>query len=1366
MLVGAAVLPLLPAPQVSALPPAEFEKTEVVDGLEDPTAFRFAPNGDIYIAEQAGAIRILRGSQLITIGSVATINDHEKGLLGIELDKNFATNRYLYASYTHADGFATLSRFTVTNDTLNMATETVFYKSDQVASIYHNANDIHHGPDNKIWWSIGDNLVTGNSQSLQSIHGKIARFDLDGSSANDNPWHGDGDKVDETYALGLRNPFRFTFLPNGKALVGDVGGAAWEEFNVVAPGANYGWPQVEGDCGSCGFANPVFAYPHDGLNSAVSALAVYDGDTFPAQYDGVVFYGDYARQSIRYLTFDANYDSVLSDHTFDDDAGTVVDMHVGPDGSLYYLSIFQGTLFKVAPAGGNRAPVAQAAADPIAGLAPLTVGFSSAGSLDPDGTPLSYAWDFGDGATSTQANPSHTYSANGTYTATLAVSDGEKTHAATVPITVGNRLPTATIETPVVGTDYDAGDTISYSASATDPEDGALPPSAFSWKVSFHHAEHVHPYIPSTPGSSSGSFTIGRDASNEHNTWYRIELTVTDSGGLTTTTFRDVFPNLVNLTVQSNTPNGAFTINGNLYRAPYVHQEVVGVDHGVGVTSPQTIGGATYRFRGWSDGGAQTHTYRVPPTDSVLTAELFQALPVPSPWQTTDIGNPALVGKADYDAENQAFVVEGGGKDIFGTTDQFRYVYRPLVGDGEIVTRITSQTPANPWTKSGIMIKQSATAGATYAMVSVTPANGIVMQYNFTGNAGPRPAYTFPVWLKLKRVGNVFTSYYSSDGTAWTQLGQATVPMASSATAGMFVSSHTDSALSTTVFDNVSVTGGGTPVNSPPTAVGQSLTTPKDTPVPVTLAAADPDGDPLTYAVASPPAHGTLSGTAPNLTYTPAAGYTGADSFTFTASDGQATSAPATVALAVTATSGPLPSPWGNTDVGAPALAGSAGYDAASQTYTVTGAGADIWTTNDQFHYAYQPLSGDGEIVARVTSQTNTHPSAKAGIIIKASTAAFAPYALIGITPENGYKSQWSFNPQSSSGGPYTLPDAWVKLRRVGSAITAYRSADGVNWVQVGSPKTVPMGADVTAGLFVTSHKVSALSTATFDNVAVTPLPPAPNTPPVAASGSFTTLTGTPVATPLAATDADGDPLTFTVTPPAHGTLSGTAPNLTYTPAPGYVGGDAFAFTANDGEASSPPATVSLAVTPPGGPVPAPWQDADVGVVSPGPGSSTFDGATGAFTVNGGGYDIWGTHDDFHYVFQPLDGDGEIVARVTAQTTTHDSAKAGVMIKESTTAGAAYSLLGITPTKGYKFQWNFLNQSVSGGPFTLPDAWVKLTRVGDVVTAYRSADGVTWAQVSQKTVPMASAATIGLFVTSHDSGEMGTAVFDNVSVVG
>jgi regulation of enolase protein 1 (concanavalin A-like superfamily) len=179
---------------------------------------------------------------------------------------------------------------------------------------------------------------------------------------------------------------------------------------------------------------------------------------------------------------------------------------------------------------------------------------------------------------------------------------------------------------------------------------------------------------------------------------------------------------------------------------------------------------------------------------------------------------------------------------------------------------------------------------------------------------------------------------------------------------------------------------------------------------------------------------------------------------------------------------GQLPSPWLDTDVGSPALAGSASYS--NGVYTVNGAGADIYGTSDQFNYVNQPASGNGTIVARVTSQTNTSTNAKAGIMFKQSTSAGSSYILIAAGPAGNIKVQYNFN-GSAGGGTYTFPNVWMKLTKAGSKFTAYLSSDGVNWTSILS-KTLTTTDPVTTGLFVCSHNATALGTATFDNVSYT----------------------------------------------------------------------------------------------------------------------------------------------------------------------------------------------------------------------------------------------------------------------------------------
>ena len=133
---------------------------------------------------------------------------------------------------------------------------------------------------------------------------------------------------------------------------------------------------------------------------------------FPPEYQGDLFFGDYAKGFIKNADLDSNGD-VTAVHEFDDQAGSVVDLKVAPDGSLYYITYWPGALYRVSYNTASHLPVASASADVTKGIEPLTVHFSSAGSHDPDGDPLSYPWTFGDGTTSTEANPTKTYTREG-----------------------------------------------------------------------------------------------------------------------------------------------------------------------------------------------------------------------------------------------------------------------------------------------------------------------------------------------------------------------------------------------------------------------------------------------------------------------------------------------------------------------------------------------------------------------------------------------------------------------------------------------------------------------------------------------------------------------------------------------------------------------------------------------------------------------------------------------------------------------------------------------------------------------------------------------------------------------------------------
>jgi len=192
-----------------------------------------------------------------------------------------------------------------------------------------------------------------------------------------------------------------------------------------------------------------------------------------------------------------------------------------------------------------------------------------------------------------------------------------------------------------------------------------------------------------------------------------------------------------------------------------------------------------------------------------------------------------------------------------------------------------------------------------------------------------------------------------------------------------------------------------------------------------------------------------------------------------------------------------LPSPWANQDIGT-ATGGSAGLSGG--VYTVRGAGSDIWGSADSFHFAYQPLSGDGQIVARVTGVQNTNTYAKAGIMMRAGTAAGAAHVILDLRPNGAveFMTRTSAGGSTSWLGGATQPaPAWLRLQRSGSTATAAVSSNGSTWTTVGT--TTFTSSTVNAGLAVTSHATGTLNTSTFDNVSVSaggtaPPPPPPTT--------------------------------------------------------------------------------------------------------------------------------------------------------------------------------------------------------------------------------------------------------------------------------
>jgi regulation of enolase protein 1 (concanavalin A-like superfamily) len=186
----------------------------------------------------------------------------------------------------------------------------------------------------------------------------------------------------------------------------------------------------------------------------------------------------------------------------------------------------------------------------------------------------------------------------------------------------------------------------------------------------------------------------------------------------------------------------------------------------------------------------------------------------------------------------------------------------------------------------------------------------------------------------------------------------------------------------------------------------------------------------------------------------------------------------------VTAPTASLPAPWGQQDIGTVTLAGNASF--ANGTFTVSGEGSDIWGTADAFHYVYQPLNTDGQIIARVTGEQNTNAFAKAGVMLRQNLTAGSDEVILDVKPDGSVE----FMVRSAQDGSTTFIagnsppfSGWLKLVRAGGTASGFVSVDGNTWTMVGSTSISMTTSYV--GLAVTSHEDSVLNSATFDNVTV-----------------------------------------------------------------------------------------------------------------------------------------------------------------------------------------------------------------------------------------------------------------------------------------
>ncbi|HRA47988.1 MAG TPA: PQQ-dependent sugar dehydrogenase, partial [Thermomicrobiales bacterium] len=606
---------LLSTPSAYASVPNGFADS-VVANISAPTDIAFTPDGTMLVTSQNGGLYKRSGSSTTKVLDLSgkICSDFERGLLGVTVDPLYASNNYIYLFYTYnrhntcidnspSSPNNRVSRFTFNGS--SVTGETVLVDNIYSLNGNHNGGGMTFGKDGYLYISIGDSGCqlgvpsncaggNGNSRKKNILNGKVLRVSRDGIAPSSNPFYSAGGTCrvsgstpadthcKETYAWGFRNPFRIAANPNSSSTqiyVNDVGQDEWEEIDALQAGKDYGWNYCEGFTnasggGNCGFSdtNPLYVYGHGSCNSITGGAFIPNG-SWPTAYNNLYFFADYTCGTIWTLK---NSGGTWSRTVFASGLGAVTELEFGPDGAnvaLYYTNYGSSQVRKITyTSSSNRRPTADVDASPTYGTLPLEVSFDGRDSVDPDSDSLTFAWDFGDGTSSTSSHPTKTFTQQLDYTVRLTVSDGRGgTDTDSVIIRAGNTRPTAEITAPSATSEFYVGQTIKLRGVGTDAEDspGKIPASRMTWEVRLHHDTHFHPFFgPTTGNYLTFQAPAPEDLLAATNSYLEIRLTVRDATGLGKLVTMNLYPNKVNVTVGSNVPGMLIWIEGQPYAAP------------------------------------------------------------------------------------------------------------------------------------------------------------------------------------------------------------------------------------------------------------------------------------------------------------------------------------------------------------------------------------------------------------------------------------------------------------------------------------------------------------------------------------------------------------------------------------------------------------------------------------------------------------------------------------------------------------------------------------------------------------------------------------------------------------------------------
>jgi len=1164
----ASASPARSASQAATFPTGFYVEDAVGDDFVLAVNVAFAPGGRMFVVEKRGLVWVVENGvrqpdPFIDI-SREVLNQQDRGLLGIAIDPDFETNRYVYLSYTvdhnetadrrRHDAYNRVTRYAGRADNPNIAdpaSRTILIGqtfSTGIPSCHrsHSIGTLQFGSDGTLLVGAGDgasfstmddgglyaecfgpgkldaseDIGSFRSQRIESLAGKILRIDpATGLGLPSNPFYtgNSNDTASKVWALGFRNPFRFTVQPGGSTdpvdgdpgviYLGDVGWKVWEEMNVVRKGENHGWPCREGarpntdyqnngqpatnGCGTTPtgvITDPSYEWHHS--NSSLStpsgrrARAILSGDfisgtRYPSFYRDAVFYGDYANGWIAAARVDGS-GQLTQERLFSGDYGPSGALVFDPYSELLHIvSLSDGRIYRLrhVDEATNSVPVATASASPSQGGVGVRVQFTPEGSFDPDGTALTYSWTFGDGASSTERAPLHVYTEPGLYTATLEVSDGidSATQTTTVKVRAGG-LPTVEIVSPTRDLRVAPGETVQLEALVSDPDQAASSLSV-RWTITQVHENHIHPDVFVGAGRTT-QFSAAEHGDDGELYYYRVRVAVRDATGLETIDERPLF--LAGSEGESDvttrgTPFALGTsINGYpiglirdgdmpdpgtvAYNRQYDSFAGVGnglTEDGVGYTYDEPLRFTRVTFQeGMHYGdGGWFETLRVQVRSNGTWRDVVGTESAPE-YRATD-------GQS-FDTYELSFAPSEG--------DAIRLVGRPGGSAAFISVGEMRAWAVDAGAGGGVLPD-----GWVASDVGLVPVFGSALSpepdaFTVTGSGdiwGETDAFHI-VSRQLDGDG-VLTARMTalSNSPDWAKAGlvvrsglEPGAPYVGVFLSNLGVHHHSRSVLGGATDGPVDLWGQAEPVWLRVERIGTTVTTfisddgVSWTPIETTTVDALSGPVTLGLAVASAARTGTQTATA-------------------TFRDVSVTAA--------------FPAPWTARDLGTPGVPGSA--SATATTFQINGSG-DLWGISDAAHLVQQPMSGDGSIIARVASFTGAADWARAALVIRNDLTPGAPYAAVALT-NLGVHLQYRADAGGATAGPIDLwglgGPIWLRLDRQGTNVAAFHSPDGTAWTPVGTVSVPGLTQpSAVAGLAVSSSDPTTTASATFESASVT----------------------------------------------------------------------------------------------------------------------------------------------------------------------------------------------------------------------------------------------------------------------------------------